>query len=224
MLLWLLVRLLDLDRPMPDGQVRLTYIVDGECQGCTSSTDLFDTSKSRGDSQNAGRSLQSSDKKCFCPANNPILRGPTSREFELSFDGVVNELVNEGVITTVEDAVKVLEVNNATCNPSVDAVASKVFVEFIIENPPLLPDDIAVAEQAFRDAYNDLIETFCDPLFATSSMPLLPGENLLFSHQAPYFDTLLLLMDDVEDVTRTLGSSPHVLVLYDGSERNLKKK
>lgn len=31
----------NLNRPLPNGKIRLTYVVDGECRGCKSSTDLL---------------------------------------------------------------------------------------------------------------------------------------------------------------------------------------
>ena len=171
----------NLNRPLPDGQVRLTYIVEAECRGCTSNTNLFDFPTSAARAAGTGRVLQTSDDLCFCPTNSQITRGPSSLEFRQSFDAIIEELAGEGVVATVEDPKKVLEVDEEACSVSVNPLKSTVYVDFNADTSLLTPSDIAIVEQAFRNSYNDLIETFCDPILRNVLNARVSEENFRVS-------------------------------------------
>ena len=168
----------NLNRPLPDGKIRLTYVVEAECRGCTSNTDLFDFPASSASTSDTGRALQTSDDQCFCPTNSQLTRGPSSLEFRHTFDAVIKELTDGGVVTTVEDPKRVLEVDEAECSASVNRLKSTVFVDFNADTSLVTPAELAIVEQVFRDSYNDLIETFCDPIFRNVLGARVSEENL----------------------------------------------
>ncbi len=168
----------NLNRPLPNGKVRITYMVDGECRGCKSNTDLFDSPKSPARVADTGRALLTSDDQCFCPANYQVKSGPSSREFRKSFDAIIEELAAVGVVTTVEDPKKVMEVDEAECSVSVNSLTSIVFVDFIADTSLVTPAELTVVEEVFRDSYNDIIETFCDPISRNVLGARVSDENL----------------------------------------------
>lgn len=114
----------------------------------------------------------------LCPANYEVKSGPSSHEFRRSFDAVIEELAAAGVLTTVEDPKKVTLVNEAACSVSVNSLTSTVFVDFIADTALVTPTELSIIEQVFRDSYNDLIETFCDPIFRNVVGARVSEENL----------------------------------------------
>ena len=130
----------NLNRHLPSGLTRLTYSVTADCLECSSDTDLFEVSSSIRGAGDLGRFLQNTNGECFCPANNPVLRGPTSLEFQESFEEVIIELLVSGVLTAVRGPENVLEVDEETCDKSVNELQSVVFVDFIADTSMVTPD------------------------------------------------------------------------------------
>lgn len=69
-------------------------------------------------------------------------------------------------------------VNEAACSVSVNSLTSTVFVDFIADTALVTPTELNIIEQVFRDSYNDLIETFCDPIFRNVVGAQVSEENL----------------------------------------------
>ena len=129
----------------------------------------------------------------------PECPGPSSAYFVGNYSALLQGKINDGNISAIESlGGEPLELQNITCNTTLDEFESIVFVDFLLGNTTEAPtaEEVSALEETFQISYNSLnrlnSET-CDPQFREVLQVRLEGQDVPYSRR----DLQLSTADDI---------------------------
>jgi hypothetical protein len=119
---------------------------------------------------------------CICPFGvDPVIgAGPNSQDFEMTFNGKIADLQDDGEVTSIlANSTNVVEGQSVLCNGEPRLFKSFVNADVGVDPSKLSEQTIETLEKIFQDTYNSLTFQACDDFFrVVSSVGVVAADEI----------------------------------------------